>query len=391
MMRKVVLAYSGGLDTTVAISWLKEKGYRVIAFSADLGQAGSNFDIIAKRAKIAGASNVIVKDLKREFIEGYAFKALKAAALYEGRYYLATSLSRPLISKYLVEVAKKEKANTVAHGCTGKGNDQVRFEVAIRTLAPNLKIIAPLREWELKSREEEIAYAKKRNIPIEVKKSKYSIDRNLWGVSIEAGALEEIDRPLPQDVFLITSSIEKAPNRPACVEIEFFSGVPVGINGRRLNSVELVEKLNVLGGRHAVGRVDMIENRLIGIKTREIYEAPAAAILYAAHRELETLVLDREIYHFKNSISLKYAELIYYGLMFTPLRDALDAFIDKTQKDITGKVRLKLNKGNIDVLSRKSRFSKYNIKLATYGKEDIFDHKASEGFIKIWAQTFLGK
>jgi len=388
MAKKVVLAYSGGLDTTVAIPWLKEQGYEVIAFSADVGQGEKRVDIISKRAYIAGATKFIIKDLRKEFIQDFAFKALKAHALYENKYYLATALSRPLISKYLVDIARKERAYAVVHGCTGKGNDQVRFEVAIRVLAPELKIIAPLRDWELKNREEEIKYAKKRRIPIEVKKSTYSIDRNLWGVSIECGILEEMDKEVPEDVFLITNSIAKAPQNGEYVEIEFKKGLPVALNGKKMGSVELVEKLNKLGGKHGIGRVDMVENRLVGIKSREVYESPAAAILYFAHNELESLILDRESAHFKNIVSQKYAELIYYGLMFTSLRTSLDAFIDDTQKYITGKIKLKLEKGNIKVASRESKFSRYDIKLATYGEDDIFDHKASAGFIKIWSQSF---
>ncbi|MDP8234019.1 MAG: argininosuccinate synthase [Candidatus Saelkia tenebricola] len=391
MSKKVVLAYSGGLDTTVAIPWLKERGYEVIAFSADVGQGEKRFDVISKRAKIAGAKKIIVKDLRREFIQNYAFKALKAHALYEDKYYLATALSRPLIAKNLIDIAKKEKADAVVHGCTGKGNDQVRFEVTIKVLAPKLKIIAPLRDWELKSRAEEIEYAKKRKIPIEIKDSAYSIDRNIWGVSIECGVLEEIDKEAPEDVFLITNSIEKAPKNGEYVEIEFKKGLPVGLNGKAMDSVKLVESLNKIGGKHGIGRVDMIENRLIGIKSREIYESPAAALLYFAHRELESLILDRESSHFKNIVSQKYAEIIYYGLMCTPLKSSLDAFIDTSQTHLTGKIKLKLQKGNIKAASRESKFSKYNIKLATYGKGDMFDHKASEGFIKIWAQTFQGE
>lgn len=387
MDKKVILAYSGGLDTTVAISWLKERGYEVIAFSADIGQE-KNLKKLAERAKIAGAKKFIFKELKKEFLTGYAFRALQAQAKYEGRYYLATALSRPLIARHLIEIARAEKAQAVAHGCSGKGNDQVRFEVSIRILAPRLEIIAPLRVWELKSREEEILYARRRKIPVELKSSNYSIDRNIWGISIECGILEDIAQPAPEEAFLLTSSLEQAPQTPECIEIEFWRGRPLAINGKRLEAVKLVEKLNRIGARHGIGRVDMVENRLLGIKSREVYEAPAATILYFAHRELESLVLDRETYHFKEQLSHKYAELVYYGLWHTPLREALDSFIEYTQKYVSGKVKLKLEKGNISVLSRESKFSGYKLELATYGKEDIFDHSASEGFMKIWALPY---
>jgi argininosuccinate synthase len=391
MKKKVVLAYSGGLDTSVSISWLRDKGYQVIAFIANIGQGNKNFNKLINRAKKAGAGKVIVKDLREEFITQYVFKALKAEAIYENKYYLATALSRPLIAKYLVDIAKKEKANAVAHGCSGKGNDQVRFEVSTKILNPDLEIIAPLRIWELKGRDDEIKYAKKKKIPIEVKKSNYSIDRNLWGASIECGILEELNQEPPEDVFLITSSLSKTPNKPSYVEIEFKNGIPVRLNGKKLNPVSLVEKLNKIGGKHGIGRIDMVENRLVGIKSREVYEAPAAKILYFAHDELESLILDRETYHYKKNISSKYAELIYYGLWYSFLKEALDKFIEYTQKELTGKIKLKLFKANIFVVSRESKYSKYNKNLATYSEEDTFEHKASEGFMKIFSLPFLKK
>ncbi|HEO63742.1 MAG TPA: argininosuccinate synthase, partial [Candidatus Omnitrophica bacterium] len=299
------------------------------------------------------------------------------------------ALSRPIIVKHLVDVAKKEKAYAIAHGCTGKGNDQVRFEVGVKVLAPNLKIVAPLREWELKSREEEIEYAKIKNIPIEAKKSSYSIDSNLWGSSIECGILEEIDKEAPEDIFMFTKSPDKASGLAESVEIEFKEGIPLSLNGENMPAVELIGRLNKIGGKHGLGRADMVENRLVGIKSREIYEAPAAAILYFAHRELESIVLDRETYHFKDSISGEYAQIVYNGLWFTPLREGLDRFIDYTQGPVTGRIKLKLYKGNIKVVKRESKNSRYSFKLATYSDKDKFEHKASEGFIKIWAQSYM--
>ena len=389
MTKKVVLAYSGGLDTTVCIPWLKSKGYEVIAFTADLGQGQKDRDALITRAKIAGARKVILKDLRKEFIEEYAFNTLKAGAIYEGKYYLSTALSRPLIAKYLVKVARKENAQAVAHGCTGKGNDQVRFEVGIKSLYPKLEIIAPLRSWEFKSREQEIKYLRRKGIPISVKKSKYSIDRNLWGVSIECGELEDVTREAPEDVFILTTSLSRAPDKPQEIEIGFEKGIPVSLNGKRYSPVELVERLNKIGGRHGIGRVDMVENRLVGIKSREVYEAPAAVLLYLAHQELESLVLDRETLHFKSLISLKYAELVYYGLWFTPLREGLQKFVDYTQQKVSGKVRLRLYKGNVKIISRDSPYSLYSEEMATYSERDKFDHQASEGFIKIWSLPFI--
>lgn len=384
----MVLAYSGGLDTSCAVHWLKDKGYEVICFIADLGQ-GEDFIKIEKRALLGGASKVYIQDLRKEFVEDFIFPSLKADAVYEGKYLLATALGRPLIAKYLVEVAHKEKAAAIAHGCTGKGNDQVRFEVTSRILDPELEIIAPVRIWEFKSREEEIEYAKAKRIPIDVtKKKSYSLDKNLWGVSIESGVLEDPWVSPPEDCYQWTNSPEEAPNKPVYVEIEFERGIPKKINGKSCSPLELIDKLCNLGSIHGIGRSDMMENRLVGIKSREIYEAPAGTILHIAHRELEALVLDRETCHYKETVALKYAELIYYGLWYSKLRTALDKFIEETQKTVSGTVRLKLYKGNCSVVGRKSPRSLYREELATYTAKDKFDQKLSEGFIRIFGMPF---
>lgn len=387
-MKKIILAYSGGLDTSCCVQWLRDKGYEVICFIADLGQ-GEDFEKIEKRALLGGASKVYIKDLRKEFVEDFIFPSLKANAIYEGKYLLATALGRPLIAKYLVEVAHKEKAATAAHGCTGKGNDQVRLEVTLKILDPKLEIIAPVRVWEFKSREEEIEYALAKKIPIDVTKKKpYSLDKNLWGVSIESGILEDPWTAPPEDCYQWTNSSEDAPGKPAYVEIEFEKGIPKKINGKGCGALELIDKLCNLGSTHGIGRSDLIENRLVGIKSREIYEAPAGTILYLAHKELESLVLDRELSHYKEGISLKYSELIYYGLWYSPLRIALDKFIAETQKNVTGVVKLKLYKGNCIVTGRKSPYSLYKRELATYSKGDKFDQKLSEGFIRIFGMPY---
>jgi len=355
---------------------------------ADVGQGGS-FERLRKRALSAGASRVLVQDLRKEFATDFVFPSLKAGAVYESKYLLATALSRPVIAKALAEAALKEKAGFVAHGCTGKGNDQVRFEVTVTALAPELKIIAPLREWNMLSRDEEIEYARNNGIDIDVtRKSPYSLDRNIWGISIECGALEDPWKEPPGDAYRMTVDPKKAPAKPAYVEIGFEQGAPVRIDGKKYAPVELITRLNRLGGENGIGRTDLVENRLIGIKSREIYEAPGAWILHAAHKGLEELVLDRELLHFKSGISLKYAELIYYGLWFTPLRKALDAFIDETQRNVTGTVRVKLLKGALSVVGRKSPHSLYRKEMATYESGDKFDRSVAEGFIKVWGMPY---
>jgi len=387
--QKIVVAYSGGLDTSVMVHWLK-KNYdaEIITFTGNLGQS-KELEGLEEKALKSGASKVYIEDLTKEFIEEYAFPALKAGALYEGAYPMATSLGRPLLAKALVEIAKKENAAMVAHGCTGKGNDQVRFEVSVGALAPDIKCIAPLRTWEFKSREEEIDYAIANNIPVAATKSNpYSIDDNIWGTAIECGVLEDPMVEPPEDAFLHTVSPENAPDEPELVTIEFEAGVPKSVNGKELDSVSLVRLLNEIGGRNAIGRIDMIENRLVGIKSREVYEAPAATILHYAHKELERITLEKSVMHYKNLISQEYANLIYNGLWFTPLREALQAFVDKTQEKVTGLVKLKLYKGTIKISGRTSPYSLYDPALATYTAEDQFDHSASEGFIKIYGLPY---
>ncbi len=383
-MKKVVLAYSGGLDTSVSIKWLQEKyDAEVIAMVCDVGE-GRDLEFIRRKALSIGASKVYVIDARERFVKDYAFAALKANALYEGKYPLTASLSRPLISSILVEIAEKEGADAVAHGCTGKGNDQVRFDVSVSALDPSLKVIAPVREWPM-SREEEIEYANKHGIPVPVdKKSPYSIDQNLWGRSIECGRIEDPWQEAPADAFQWTVDPAKAPDEPEYVEIGFERGVPVSVDGKAYGPVDLVLKLNEIGGRHGVGRIDMVENRLVGIKSREIYECPGSMILITAHRDLESFNLPREVCHFKPLIDKQYAEMTYFGLWYSPLKAALDAFIEETQKTVTGVVRMKLHKGSCAAVGRKSPFTLYNYRLATYDKQDAFDHKASKGFIDIW-------
>ncbi len=384
--KKVVLAYSGGLDTSVCLKWIKEEyGSEVITFTADLGQ-GKELDQIEERAKKTGASKVYIEDMKDEFVMNYVFPALKAGAIYEGKYMLATALGRPLIAKRMVEIAHAEGADAVAHGCTGKGNDQVRIDVATIALDPKLKVIAPLREWSMKSREEEIEYAQKHNIPVPVtKKSPYSIDFNLWGRSIECGILEDPWIEPPEDVFEITAPLEKTPEKPTYIEIEFKSGIPIKLDGKEMSSVDLINKLTQIGGQNGIGRVSYVEDRLVGIKSRETYECPAATILFQALKALEELTLDRESIRYKEEkVSHEYSRLAYYGLWFSPLREALDAFINVMYDKVSGTVRVKLHKGNCFVAGVKSPYSLYDQAMATYEAGDMFDHTSAKGFIELW-------
>lgn len=381
--QKVVLAYSGGLDTSVAVQWLKEKGYEVIACCLDVGE-GKDLDFVQSKALKVGASKSYVIDAKQEFADEFALLALQSHALYEGKYPLVSALSRPLIAKKLVEIAEQENATAVAHGCTGKGNDQVRFEVSIAALNPSLEVLAPVREWKW-SREEEIEYAKEKGIPIPINlDSPYSIDQNLWGRSNECGVLEDPWAAPPEDAYDLTVSIEEAPDTADTVEITFDKGVPVALDSVPYPLHELIAKLNVLGGKHGVGRIDHVENRLIGIKSREVYECPAAITLLKAHKELEDLTLVKELAHYKPVIEKKMTELIYEGLWFSPLNKALKAFLDESQQFVNGTVRVKLFKGHAIVEGRMSPNSLYDENLATYTKADQFDHDAAVGFIKLW-------
>jgi len=384
-IKKVVVAYSGGLDTSVILSWLREKyGAEVIACAIDVGQ-GKELKPLRAKALRTGASKVYIIDAKKEFVTDYIFPAVKAEAMYEGRYLLGTSLARPLIAKKVIEIARKERADAVCHGATGKGNDQVRFELTFKALMPEVKIIAPWREWDIRSREDAMDYAKKHGIPVPVTKAKpYSSDANLWHISYEGGILEDPSNEYDESMFQLTVSPQQAPDRGQYVTIGFVRGVPVSVNGKSLGPVELVMALNKIAGANGIGRVDIVENRLVGIKSRGVYEAPAATVLYAAHRELESLTLDRETLHYKELIAPRYAELVYNGQWFVPLREAFDAFINKTQENVTGAVKLKLYKGNIIIAGRKSPRSLYWEKLATFGKDDLYNQKDAEGFINLF-------
>jgi len=381
---KIVLAYSGGLDTSVCIKWLQDKyQYDVIALCLDLGE-GKDVEFVRQKALDLGAIKSYMIDAKELFASDYLLPALKANALYEGKYPLSSALSRPLIAKLLVDVAKQEGAVAVAHGCTGKGNDQVRFEVSVMALDPTLKVVAPVREWGM-TRDEEIEYANENGVPIPVDlDNPFSIDANIWGRACEAGVLENPWNEAPEEAFAWTNSIEQSPDSPEYVEIEFVKGKPVALNGHSLDLVSLIEELNHIGGKHGVGRIDHIENRLVGIKSREVYENPAALILINAHKELEFLTLPREVTNFKINIEQQFSKSLYDGLWYSPLMQALDAFINTTQETVTGTVRVKLYKGNHNVIGRKSDYSLYNEELATYSKGDLFDHQAAIGFIKLW-------
>ncbi len=392
MSEKVVLAYSGGLDTSISINWIKDKYHMdVIAALVDCGQP-DDLKGAYQRALDIGAVKSVIIDAKDEFIDDFIFPSIKANLKYEKKYPLATALARPLIVKKLVDVARKEGAKAVAHGCTAKGNDQVRFDVGIRSLAPDLKIIAPQREWNI-SREEAIEYAKKCNIKVDVtKKSPYSIDENLWGRSIECGILEDPWNEPPDDIYKWTK-ITRSSSESEYMQIGFQNGIPVSLNDKNASPVSIIGELNKTAGSYGIGRIDMVENRLVGIKSREIYESPAAEILIEAHRQLESLVLDRELIHYKYILEEKLAELVYYGLWFTPLRECLCAFVEQSQNFVTGTVRIKLENKNFKIVGRKSIHSLYDINLATYDKSDKFDPAHSESFIKLWGYPYeiLGK
>jgi len=384
-VNKVALAYSGGLDTSVILKWIKETyGCEVITVTADVGQ-GEDLSGIEAKALATGASKAYVLDLKEEFLTQYAFPVLRSGAVYERKYLLGTSFARPLIAKCQVEIAKREGADAVAHGCTGKGNDQVRFELTYKALAPELTVIAPWREWDLSGREALLEYAASRGIPVaQSKENIYSRDQNLWHLSHEGGELEDPWQAPSERVYQITASPQAAPDQPEEIVIGFEHGYPVSLNGERLPPVTLMERLNAIGGQHGIGRIDLVENRLVGMKSRGVYEQPGATILSVAHKELEHLTLDRETMHFKDQLALKYAELVYYGLWYTPLREALDAFVDVTQRTVTGEVRLMLYKGNCIPTGRRSPYSLYSMELATFGADAIYDQRDAEGFINIF-------
>lgn len=385
-IKKVVLAYSGGLDTSVIIPWLKEhyNNCEVIAACADLGQ-GDELEPVHDKALKTGASKCYIMDLKEEFISDYVWPTVKAGAVYEKKYLLGTSFARPLIAKKLVEIAEKEGADAIAHGATGKGNDQVRFELSVKALAPQLAIIAPWREWELRSRDQEIDYAAAHNIPIPVSHDHdYSMDRNMWHLSHEGSDLEDPWNAPKDELFIVTNIPEKAPDKPEYVELEYVEGVPVSVNGEKLSPAKLVEKLNEIGIRNAVGITDMVEDRLVGMKSRGVYENPAGAIIYYGHNDLENLCLDRATQSFKQQVSIRYSELVYDGMWFSPLREALDAFVNETQKTVTGTVRMKLYKGNIYSAGIKSPYSLYSQEYVTFGEDEVYNQADATGFINLF-------
>ena len=384
-VKKVVLAYSGGLDTSVIVPWLKENyGCEVVCFCADVGQA-EELDGLEQKALASGASQYFVRDLREEFVRDYVIPVLKAGAVYERKYLLGTSMARPLIAKHMVDVAHEVGADAIAHGATGKGNDQVRFELTTMALDPRLKIIAPWREWDIRSREDAINYAQAHNVPVTATiKSIYSRDRNLWHLSHEGGLLEDPWNEPEESMFLLSASPENAPDEAAYVEIEFVSGNPVAVDGQKMSPADLLSYLNNIGGAHGIGRVDLVEGRLVGMKSHGVYETPGGTILLAAHRDLESLVLDKETIAYKDTVAIKYAELVYNGLWFAPLRESLAAFVDSTQGPVTGTVRLKLYKGNVITAGRKSKFSLYREDFATFGQENVYDQSDAEGFIRLY-------
>jgi argininosuccinate synthase len=383
-MERIVLAYSGGLDTSVAIPWLADHfDAEIVAVTLDLGQ-GKELADVRERALAVGAVRAHVVDVREEFARDYLLPALKAGAIYEHKYPLATALGRPLIAKHLVQIAEMEGASAIAHGCTGKGNDQVRIDVSARALNPTIKVIAPARVWGM-TRPDEIAYARARNIPVPATvDSPYSTDANLWGRSIECGVLEDPWCEPPEEIYTLTKAPAEAPDTPAYVEIEFERGVPISVNGVAMPLVELISSLETIAGAHGVGRIDMVENRLVGIKSREIYEAPAAIVLHTAHRELEAMVIPRDLERLKHDLGRQYADLVYNGVWFAPIREAIDAFVEQVQQRVTGVARLKLFKGDCRIVGRRSPFALYDHALATYDAGDVFDHSAAEGFIKIY-------
>lgn len=383
---KVVLAYSGGLDTSVIVRWLQEEyDYEIIALTANVGQGDDELKGLETKAINTGAAQIFIEDIREELVKDYIFPMIRSGAVYEGKYLLGTAIARPVIGKKLVEVAEKVGATAIAHGATGKGNDQVRFEFAVKALNPYLKIIAPWREWNLKSRTDCMNYACEHNIPIPVTAEKpYSIDRNIWHISFEGGVLEDPARAPDQDMFRLTCDPQDAPEEPETLSISWEKGTPCAVNGKKLGPVELVEELNLIAGRHGIGRVDLVENRLLGMKSRGIYETPGGTLLAFAHRELEQYTLDRETYHYKEVVALKYAELIYYGLWFTPLREALDSFISSTQETVTGTVNMKLYKGNVVVTGRESDYTLYHPDIVTFEADELFNQKDAEGFINLY-------
>ncbi|PYV23904.1 MAG: argininosuccinate synthase [Acidobacteria bacterium] len=383
-VKRVVLAYSGGLDTSIIIPWLRENYHcEVIAMVGDVGQ-GDDFEAVRQKALRTGASKVHVEDLREEFITGYLWKAVQAGAIYEGKYLLGTSLARPVLAKRQVEVALASEADALAHGCTGKGNDQVRFELTYKALAPHLRVIAPWREWSIKSREDALEYARRHDVPVPVtEKELYSRDQNIWHLSHEGGPLETKLGEPPEDAWKLSKSPQDAPNRETEVAIGFEAGVPVSVDGKPLDPIRLLETLNALAGSNGVGHTDLVENRLVGIKSHGAYETPAGTLLHAAHHELEALCLDRETFHYKQHVALRYAELVYYGQWFTPLREALDSFVQTTQQSVTGTVTLGLYKGSVRVLDRCSAFSLYDTSIAGFAMKADYDQKDAEGFINI--------
>jgi argininosuccinate synthase len=384
--QKAVLAYSGGLDTSVILKWLQEEyDFEVIALTADVGQGEAELAGVAEKALRTGASRAFVEDIREELVKDYIFPMLRAGAVYEGKYLLGTAIARPAIGKKLVETAAKTGASAIVHGCTGKGNDQVRFELAVKALNPALRVVAPWREWAITSRSDAIAYAQKHGIPVPVTAEKpYSIDSNIWHISYEGGALEDPEREPDPAMFRLTCSPEAAPDEPELVRLDWEKGIPVAVNGAALTPAGLVAELNRIAGRHGIGRIDMVENRVVGMKSRGIYETPGGTVLAFAHRELEQLTLDRETYHFKEAIALKYAELIYYGLWFCPLREAIDAFVERTQQAVTGSIALKLYKGNISVAGRRSPHTLYHYGAATFEAGDLIEQKDAGGFINLF-------